>query len=95
MRLGVQEVVALTRSGSEKNVKTANLQKKGITELGDLSKLTGLRNIDLSGNELRDISLIAKVESLKYLKVGKNKLASLKGVENFAGSSFLSRARTN
>ena len=71
----------LTKADLEK-VTHLNLYGRQLTELPKgLEKLTQLRSLYLSGNQLTDVKGLEKLTQLTYLNLISNKLTDVKGLE--------------
>jgi len=70
----------VTRGNWKGFVETLDLRKLGLTDLCDLSGLTQLRRIFLTGNQLTSLHWITQCTGIEELSVEENALTTLQGV---------------
>jgi leucine-rich repeat-containing protein 49 len=73
----------------EDKVKYLNLQNNFITKIENIISVPNLNFLDLSLNQLTEISMIPEKSTLKVLILSKNKISSIKNLQMFPSLDLL------
>ncbi len=89
VQASIEEAAGEGIEAGEEQIKRLNASQQGLRKIDSISDLTGVEDLNLSGNQIEDLAALGKLKNLVVLDLSNNRITDLRPLSGLTALQYL------